>query len=98
MEDPVFSKILHEDTEKCFQWRATVSEFRGVQYFGVRKYFLSFEGEWEPTKEGATMPLTINGTLRLVLALSELLSQAELALIDSELQNIIKEYKDAIKG
>lgn len=96
MDDPVFSRILHEDNEKCFQWRATVSEFRGVQYLGVRKYFLSFEGEWEPTREGATMPLTINGTLRLFLSIAELLSEAELALIDSELQNIIKEYRDAI--
>lgn len=94
MEDPVFSKILHEDSEKCFQYRVTVSEFRGVQYLGIRKYFLSFEGTWEPTKEGATIPLTIDGTLRLFLALSELLSEAELALVDSSLQQIIKEYKD----
>ena len=98
MEEPVFSKILHEDTDKCFQWRATVSEFRGIQYFGVRKYFLSFEGEWEPTREGATMPLTINGVLRLFLALAELLSEAEIALVDSSLQNILQEYRDAISG
>ncbi len=95
MEDPVFSKILHEDTDKCFQWRVTVSEFRGVQYLGVRKYFLSFEGTWEPTKEGATIPLTISGTLKLFLALAELLSEAEIALVDSSLQSIIKEFKDA---
>lgn len=95
MDDPVFSKILHEDNEKCFQWRVTVSEFRGVQYLGIRKYFLSFEGTWEPTKEGATIPLTINGTLKLFLALGELLSEAEIALVDSSLQQVIKEFKDA---
>jgi hypothetical protein len=95
MNDPIFSKILHEDNEKCFQWRVTVSEFRGVQYFGVRKYFLSFEGTWEPTKEGATIPLTIDGTLRLFLAISDLLSEAEISLVDSSLQQIIKEYKNA---
>ena len=95
MDEPVFSKILHEDNEKCFQWRVTVSEFRGVQYLGIRKYFLSFEGTFEPTKEGATIPLTINGTLKLFLALADILSEAEIALVDSSLQAIIKEYKDA---
>ena len=91
----IFSKTLHEDSEKCFQWRVTISEFRGVQYFSIRKYFLSFEGTWEPTKEGATMPLTINATLKLFLALSDILSEAEIDLVDSSLKHFIKEYKDA---
>ncbi len=93
-DEIVLSKILHEDYEKFFQWRVTVSEFRGIQYLGIRKYFLSFEGTWEPTKEGASIPLTITGTLKLFLALSELLSEAEIALVDSSFQQIIKEYKE----
>lgn len=96
MTDPILSKVLYEDYDKCAQWRVTVSEFRGVQYLGVRKYFLSFEGTWEPTKEGASIPLTISSTLKLFLALSEVLSEAEIALVGSSFQQIIKEYKDAI--
>lgn len=97
MTDPILSKVLYEDYDKCAQWRVTVSEFRGIQYLGVRKYFLSFEGTWEPTKEGASIPLTISSTLKLFLALSELLSEAEISQVNNALQNIIREYKDNVQ-
>lgn len=92
----IFSKVITQDDDKAFQWRLSVSEFRGIQYLNIRKYFLSFEGEWTPSKEGSSIPLTINATLKLFLALSELLSEAEIALVQESFQEIIKEYKDDI--
>lgn len=89
-----FSRIIQEtDTE---QVRVTVSEFRGVHYLQIRKYFQDFDGEWVPTPKGVSMPLAISNTLKLFLALSELMSEAEISLIDTELQNIIHEYQKAI--
>lgn len=86
-----FSRIIQEtDLE---QIRITVSEFRGTHYLQIRKYFQDFEGEWVPTPKGVSMPLAISNTLKLFLALSELMSEAEIALIDSELQNIIYTYQ-----
>jgi len=86
-----FSRIIQEtDLE---QIRITVSEFRGTHYLQIRKYFQDFEGEWVPTPKGVSMPLAISNTLKLFLALSELMSEAEISLIDSELQNIIYTYQ-----
>jgi len=86
-----FSRIIQEtDIE---QIRITVSEFRGTHYLQIRKYFQDFEGEWVPTPKGVSMPLAISNTLKLFLALSELMSEAEISLIDSELQNIIYTYQ-----
>ncbi len=93
-ESELFSKVLFEDsTDKFFQWRLSVTEFRGVQYLSVRKYFLSFEGEWCPSKEGATMPLTVATTARMFFALADILSEVETSYVSDELQELIKEYK-----
>ena len=63
--------------EKGFQYRLTVSEFRDLEYLHVRKYFLSYEGEWMATKEGAAIPATIQNTFALLDGLLEICSKAE---------------------
>jgi len=89
-----FSRIIQEtDTE---QVRVTVSEFKGTQYLQIRKYFQDFEGLWVPTPKGISMPLGISNTLGLFLAISELMSNAEIALIDESLQEVIYLYKKAV--
>jgi hypothetical protein len=87
----LYSKVLYEDDAKDLQWRLTVSEFRGVQYLHIRKYFLTFEGDYAPTKEGATFPLTIDSTYRLFTGLYELLSTAEAQELKDKLLQIDKE-------
>lgn len=86
-EELMYSRVLHEDMEKFFQWRVAVSEFRGKQYLNIRKWFLSFEGEWLPSKEGASIPLSIVATAQLVIALGDILSEAE----KEDLHPIVKE-------
>ena len=44
----LYEKLIFENEEKGFQYKLTVSEFREVQYLHVRKYFLSYEGEYVP--------------------------------------------------
>lgn len=63
--------------EKGFQYRLTVSEFRELEYLHVRKYFLSYEGEWMATKEGAAIPATIQNTFALLDGLLEICSKSE---------------------
>lgn len=63
--------------EKGYQYRLTVSEFRDSEYLHVRKYFLSYEGEWVATKEGAAIPCTIQNTYALLDGLLEVVSKAE---------------------
>lgn len=73
----MYEKIVFENEEKGFQYRLTISEFRGVEYLHIRKYFLSYEGEYVPTKEGATIPATIQNTFALLDGLIEICSQSE---------------------
>jgi len=73
----LYEKIVHENMEKAFQLRAVVNVFREVEYLHIRKYFLSFEGEWTPSKEGVSMPMSIPNVFNLLDALVEICAKAE---------------------
>lgn len=71
----IFSKIIHEtDT---FQIRVEVTEFRDSEWIHIRKFYLDFEEEWHPTKEGISLPLTLDNTIALLTALASIVSTAE---------------------
>lgn len=76
-EEYSYEKVVWENMDKGFQYRLVVSTFREQEYLHVRKYFLSYEGEWVPTKEGAAMPCTIQNTYALLDGLLEVCSKAE---------------------
>jgi hypothetical protein len=88
----VYEKLIYENMEKGYQYRLTVSEFREVEYLHIRKYFLSYEGEWVATKEGAAIPATIHNTYSLLDGLLELCSKAEGA--DSIIQHLEDKISD----
>jgi len=90
----IYEKVIFEDDVKAMQYRLTVSEFRGVQYLNIRKYFLSFDDGYLPTKEGATMPLSITATYNLFSGLYEILSNAEKVELKEKLLEIDEENKD----
>lgn len=75
--DVLYEKTIFENLEKGFQYRLTVSEFRDVQYLHIRKYFLSYTGEFVPTKEGAAIPATMQNTFALLDGLIEICSAEE---------------------
>jgi hypothetical protein len=76
MELP-YEKLIYENLEKGYQYRLTVGSFREVEYLHVRKYFLSYEGDWVPTKEGASIPASIQNVYSLLDGLLEVCSKAE---------------------
>ena len=76
-DNDIFSKTIFENSEKGFQYRLTVSEFREVQYLHLRKYFLTYEGEWMPSKEGASIPASIQNIFAMLDGLIEICSQEE---------------------
>jgi len=73
----LYEKLIFDNEEKGFQYKLTVSEFRDVQYIHVRKYFLSYEGEYIPTKEGASIPATIQNIFALLDGLIEICANEE---------------------
>ena len=77
MSDVMYEKIISENIEKGSQLRLVVNVFRDVEYIHLRKYFLSYEGDWVPTKEGASMPYTIQSAFALLDGLIEILANEE---------------------
>lgn len=87
----VYSKLLSEDMDKGFQIRLVVNNFRDETYIQFRKYFLSYEGEWLPSKEGVSSVLTLSITYAMLDGLLDILSQAEG-------EEIITTYYNKING
>ena len=76
-DDDIYEKIILEQENKEIQWRLVVSTFREVEYIHLRKYYLDFEVEYKPTKEGACIPFELTSLSNLFEALVEILSLAE---------------------
>lgn len=80
--------IIFENEEYGVQVRFTVSEFMGRHYMGIRKWYLGFEGEWLPTREGFSWPYELDSMTKLYGAFAEILSKAEIT------EDVINKYKD----
>jgi|TARA_B100000214_G_scaffold298734_3_gene228779 hypothetical protein len=71
----IYEKVIQEtETE---QVRLVINTFRDVEYFSIRKYYLDFEEEWKPSKDGITMPIDFNNTRNLLAGMLEIVSLAE---------------------
>lgn len=73
----LFERIINQNDEKGVQVRAVVNNFRGIEYFHLRKYFLSFDEDYVPTKEGISMPMSIENIYTLLDALVEICATSE---------------------
>jgi len=84
----IYEKVIQETEHE--QVRLIVSTFRDVEYISLRKYYLDFEEEWQPSRDGITMPIDFDNTRSLFEGLVEKLSLAES-------KNILeKESKDVL--
>lgn len=86
MSDVVhYEKLIYENQDKFYQLRLTVTEFRGKYYVNVRKYFQTYEGEFQPSKEGISMEASISNIASLLEGLLEIVSQEEGRLLITEI-------------
>ena len=76
-EPEVYDRIIWQDEQGHNQARLVINEFRGVEYLHVRKYYLSFEGEWQASNQGLCLPLELESTRELFQGLAEVISLAE---------------------
>ena len=74
-EKEPYYRIIHVKDDA--QIRLSINTFRDVDYISLREYYLDFEEEWQPTKKGITLPLTIPITRELFAGLVEILSLEE---------------------
>jgi hypothetical protein len=73
----LYEKVLQENQDKGYQVRLVVNDFREVTYIQLRKYFLSYEGEWIPSKEGISMPASLENIYGLIDGLLDICAKAE---------------------
>jgi hypothetical protein len=75
--EDVLEVELIKDEVKGILYKLSITEFRGKNYLSIRQWYLDFEGEYAPTKNGFTVPYTLDTVFALFDSLSELLSKAE---------------------
>ena len=86
----VYSRIITNDGLK--QVRLYINEFREQEYLHIREFYLDFDEEWKPTPKGISIPLEIETSKELFIAVSEILSLAESKKVIEEL------FGDLIRG
>jgi len=84
----IYEKIIQETEFE--QVRLVINTFRDVEYLSIRKYYLDFEEEWKPSKDGITMPIDFSNTRNLLAGMLEIVSLAESKeMIESEFKELI---------
>ena len=73
----LYEKIIYQNDEKHYQLRLVVNVFREKEYLHIRKYFLSFDEGYIPSKEGISMELSISNSYSLLDGLTEICSKLE---------------------
>ena len=56
----IYERVINEKDN--IQVRLVINTFRGVEYLSLRIYYLDFEEEWLPSKEGISIPLDLDNT------------------------------------
>jgi hypothetical protein len=87
----LYDKLIEENMDKGYQVRLVVNEFREVIYFQLRKYFLSYEGEWIPSREGISVPASIENIKSVLDGLLDICAKAEGI-------EVIEHYAEQIKN
>lgn len=78
MDDNIhYNKTIEENMDKGFQVRLVVNEFRDIEYIQLRKYFLTYEGEWQASREGISIPASTENIYALLDGLLDICSRAE---------------------
>ena len=72
-----YNKLIEENLEKGFQVRLVVNEYRDTLYIQLRKYFLSYEGDWVPSREGVSVPASLENIYNLLDGLLAICARAE---------------------
>lgn len=90
MDDNIqYNKLIEENLEKGFQVRLVVNDFKDTTYIQLRKYFLTYEGEWQASKEGVSIPASIENVYAMLDGLLDICAKAEG-------EEVIKKYADRI--
>lgn len=86
----VYEKIISENEDATEQIRLTINTFREIEYLHLRKYYLDFDGDFKPSKDGVAMKLDFENSRKLFEGLVEILSLAEAkGILESHFKDIL---------
>lgn len=77
MDEDIYTAVISQNDDRGEQYRIQIKHFRDKEWLHIRKYYLSFDGEWLPTKDGVSLPMEISTSLNLFKALVEIASLSE---------------------
>lgn len=77
MSNVIYEKVIYENPDKGFQLRLVLNNFRDVEYLHIRKYFMSYDEGYLPSKEGVSLPANIESIFSLLDGLVEICSLEE---------------------
>lgn len=76
-DDILYEKLISQNDVKNYQVKLVVSRFRDIIYLSIRKYFLSFDEGYVPSKEGISMEFEMASSFALLQGMLEICSDAE---------------------
>jgi len=88
----MYEKVISENEEGTEQVKLTINTFYDVEYLHLRKYYLDFDGDFKPSKDGVAMKLDFNNSKNLFEGLVEILSLAESkTILETHFKDILDE-------
>ena len=88
----IYEKIISQNEEGTEQVKLTINTFYDTEYLHLRKYYLDFDGDFKPTKDGVAMKLDFNNSRGLFEGLVEILSLAESkTILETHFKDILDE-------
>jgi hypothetical protein len=88
----MYEKVISENEEGTEQVKLTINTFRDVEYLHLRKYYLDFDGDFKPSKDGVAMKLDFNNSKNMFEGLVEILSLAESkSILETHFKDILDE-------
>ena len=88
----VYEKVISENEEGTEQVKLTINTFYDTEYLHLRKYYLDFDGDFKPSKDGIAMKLDFNNSKGLFEGLVEILSLAESkSILETHFKDILDE-------
>jgi hypothetical protein len=88
----LYEKVISENEEGTEQVKLTINTFYDVEYLHLRKYYLDFDGDFKPSKDGVAMKLDFNNSRGLFEGLVEILSLAESkTILETHFKDILDE-------
>jgi hypothetical protein len=75
--DDLYEKLIYQNDDKFYQLRLVVNEFKGKNYVHIRKYFQTYESDYQASREGVSMEASLDNVFSLLDGLMEIVSKEE---------------------